>query len=415
MTQTHITASAVVAVGLAEVPQQLSAPANAVVGRIFDHGFDALGELFLALLIDGCRYDDFLHVDPFLRVGDERRLALRYEMYDFVMAQRLQYLISLVTIQSGLHRYQSLVYIAIVGEQSAIVAQQGSDYGLFCLSKLVEPIQFVAREEEQHACRGVRVGLVDDISRVLQQFQCRIDHRRKILVDDAKLVYLKRERVSPPASHANGIVVGKVLVNILDQLFLRKIVYDALGQFTLVAVVPQQHGVCLVAVAPSAPGLLKISLYRVGAVDVHHHSHIGLVDAHAEGVGGNDDSHLVVLPQLLPLVFHGGFQSRVIERGRQSLGVKHRGDVLAPSPAPHIDDGRAGHGTQDVYQLGFLVGGLSHDVSEILAFKAHAEHIARLKLQLILNVVDNLRCRRGGQGEHRNIGHDLPDVGNPQV
>ncbi len=78
-------------------------------------------------------------------------------------------------------------------------------------------------------------------------------------------------------------------------------------------------GVGRQAVAPGAAGLLVVGLDALGQVQVGDEAHVRLVDAHAEGDGGDDDD--AVLAQEALLVARAGL-------GRQAGVVGQRGPAL---------------------------------------------------------------------------------------
>ncbi len=55
-----------------------------------------------------------------------------------------------------------------------------------------------------------------------------------------------------------------------------------------VSVVKKQVAVCVAPVAPRAPDFLHVGFHASGAVEVHHATHILLVNTHAKGDSGND-------------------------------------------------------------------------------------------------------------------------------
>ena len=72
-----------------------------------------------------------------------------------------------------------------------------------------------------------------------------------------------------------------------------------------VAEAEEQQGLGRQAVAAGAAGLLVVALDGLGQVVVDDEAHVALVDAHAEGDGGDDDVHLVAREGVLdapPLV-----------------------------------------------------------------------------------------------------------------
>ena len=74
-----------------------------------------------------------------------------------------------------------------------------------------------------------------------------------------------------------------------------------------IVAVPQQMAAGWVAIATGAARLLVVRLDALGHVVVNHVAHVGLVDTHAKGVGGNHYLDIVVdkgalaLPASLPM------------------------------------------------------------------------------------------------------------------
>ena len=77
-----------------------------------------------------------------------------------------------------------------------------------------------------------------------------------------------------------------------------------------IVAVPQQVAAGRVAIAAGAASLLVVGLDALGHVVVDHVAHVGLVDAHAKGVGGNHHLDIVVDKSALALaagvVAHAG-------------------------------------------------------------------------------------------------------------
>ena len=99
------------------------------------------------------------------------------------------------------------------------------------------------------------------------------------------------------------------------------------------------------AVASGAARLLVVGLERLGHGGVADGAHVGLVDPHAEGVGGDDDLDLIghegALGAVAGLAVEAGVvggdadAERAPQRVRQLLGARAR---------PGVDDRRAGRG-----------------------------------------------------------------------
>ena len=144
-------------------------------------------------------------------------------------------------------------------------------------------------------------------------------------------------------------------------------------------------------------------------------THVGLVDAHAKGVGGHHDAEVVIVPVALPLVFGGMLQPRMVVGGTDALLFEQLADFLRIAARPHIDDGTAWNRLQDVYQLCVFVAGTAHDVCQVLPLKAHLEHVLLNEPQPFLDVVHHLGRSRGGEGQHGDVGLQTANVGNMEV
>ena len=104
-----------------------------------------------------------------------------------------------------------------------------------------------------------------------------------------------------------------LVVDVLDIIQRREGDALDLGEALPVAVVPQEDGVGGLAVAPGAARFLEIGLGAVRQVHMDHEPDVGLVDAHAEGVGAHHHADPVRLPVLLPEGAGGGADSGVVE------------------------------------------------------------------------------------------------------
>ena len=206
-----------------------------------------------------------------------------------------------------------------------------------------------------------------------------------------------------------------MVVDLSDVVFLGECVADTLQQLALVALVVEQHGVRLVAVAAGTPSLLEIGFDRVGTVDVDHHADVGLVDAHAEGVGRHHHAYLVLLPRLLALVLVGGVEAGMVEGGADAGSVEQVRYLLGTAAAAHVDDGRSFHIIQYMQQLVALVGGRADDVGQVAALERHAEDALLGKGQPLLNVVDDGGRGRRRQCQHGHVGQVVADVGYREV
>ena len=110
---------------------------------------------------------------------------------------------------------------------------------------------------------------------------------------------------------------------------------------------------------------------------MHDQSDVGLVDAHAKGIGGYDDARAVALPVALALVFHLVLQASMVEGGAEPGIAELLSQFLGTTATAHIDDGRAVGMRKGVDEFVELVGGILHRVGEVLALEGHAEDVER--------------------------------------
>ena len=160
----------------------------------------------------------------------------------------------------------------------------------------------------------------------------------------------------------------------------------------------------MLAVASGPTRLLKVGLDAVRAVHVHHQPHVGLVNAHSEGIGGHHHPHLIVLPLSLSLVFHGWAQTGMVEGGGNATGVEFLADVARLLAAARINHGAARHRTQNVNEFSLLVLRLPHHVGQVAALETHLEHVALGKLEQLLYVVHHQWGGCGGERQDRHTG-----------
>ena len=76
-----------------------------------------------------------------------------------------------------------------------------------------------------------------------------------------------------------------------------------------------KHATRGLAVAPGSAGFLIVGFERARHVVVDHRADVGLVDAHAEGVGGDDDLGLAAHEPFLRLVPLLAGQPGVVDDG----------------------------------------------------------------------------------------------------
>ncbi len=139
--------------------------------------------------------------------------------------------------------------------------------------------------------------------------------------------------------------------------------------------------------------------------------HVGLVDTHAEGVGGHHYTHLARSPLLLPYRALLARQTSVIETRADALGRKLRAKLLDAVARPHIDYGRAGDARQHAHELTELVLGAPDHIRQVGTGET-AAHDARLAERERIHYIgrDGLR-RRCRERQHGHARQQPPDLG----
>ena len=165
----------------------------------------------------------------------------------------------------------------------------------------------------------------------------------------------------------------------------------------------QQSAFGRVAVAPRSSRFLIIGFDAAGHVEVDDEPDVGLVDAHAEGVGGHDDRELAEGEPPL----HGGTllpgHAGVVPGGPHPVGVQHFGQVLHPEAGPHIDDAAFTVVLPKIAQQPLLAvvdaGGVDHTEPEVGAVDGGDHLRGVFDAQALKDVVPHPRVRRRGESQ----------------
>ena len=172
-----------------------------------------------------------------------------------------------------------------------------------------------------------------------------------------------------------------------------------------VRAVVQQDALRIGAVAASAASLLVVGLHGAGHVVVDHIVHVGLVDAHAKGVGGHHDLHPVVLEVLL-----GGAalligKASVVAPHREALGGELVADLLHGLAGGAVDDAAllllcAEDGRQRrVFRLG-----THHLEIQVGAVEAGGGHGGGAQAKQADDIIPHASCGGGREGAHGRAG-----------
>ncbi len=178
-----------------------------------------------------------------------------------------------------------------------------------------------------------------------------------------------------------------------------------------VAVLEQQQAVRGPAVPARSASLLQVALQRSGNLGVHDRANVRLVDAHAEGVGGDHHVDVALVEAALDLPFPLGRDAGMEVPGLEAALGERLGGLFRAPLGRAVDDGaarvfpvqRAGHRLVDV--LDALRGRRrNHDEFEIGALGAAVDHLeSRLQrpLEVLADIVDDIVLGGRGQAQDR--------------
>ena len=141
---------------------------------------------------------------------------------------------------------------------------------------------------------------------------------------------------------------------------------------------------------------------------VDHPAYIRLVDAHAEGNGGDHDLRVVADERLLIVASRVRIEARMVGEGADAVGLQPRGQLIHAPSRQTIDDSGAA-----LARLGqkFVVGALilrPDPVEEVGAIEAGEVDRGLAQRQLRDDVGANPRSRRRREREDRNLGVPTP-------
>ena len=196
-----------------------------------------------------------------------------------------------------------------------------------------------------------------------------------------------------------GVALGLLLVD------------EELGQPDVVGRVKEDAAGRL-PVPPGAAGLLVVALEVLGHIVVDDEPDVGLVDAHAEGVGGHHHLHPVEQKILLVLAAAGGVHLAVVGRGLDAQPPQHGTRLLHLADGAAIDDaGRVPLVEQEVHQGAGLFAfaqppGLQLQIG---AVEARRQPERLLQAQLGLDVPADPRGGGGRKGRDHRPGGQLVD------
>ena len=268
------------------------------------------------------------------------------------------------------------------------------------------------RHEQTHLRAILRARAALDVAGLLQSDERGL-HGHLVAHPGARGDLTRRKLDAPEARPRESVI------DLHDEFGRRVRAFDEVVLRALVGVVEEQEADRLSAVAASAAYLLVVGFNRAGQVEVHDETYVGLVNAHAEGVRGDDHlraaRHEVVLRAHALLVRH----PRV---------VADDGEPRVPELLRDLLDGLARRGIDDAGLAGVLRGELAY-ARELLALALRvgdadgevraveaADEGARVgQIQLFDDVGADVGRGRGRQGDGLRAANGFAEGAQAQV
>ena len=152
------------------------------------------------------------------------------------------------------------------------------------------------------------------------------------------------------AGDQRGVGLGIIFAELIDK--------ELLDEAVLIA--EENHAARGLAVAASAAGLLVIGFERAGHVVMDDEADVGLVDAHAESVGGDGDGAGGLHELFLVGGAGCGVHATVIssDRAAGDVAAEKAVDFFDAFAGRAVDDRAAGLVAKEIYQKAVFVGRL---------------------------------------------------------
>ena len=162
----------------------------------------------------------------------------------------------------------------------------------------------------------------------------------------------------------------------------------------------QQQAVGAQAIPAGAADLLVIAFDALRQIMMNDEAHVGFVDPHAKGDGGDHDGRLIAHEQALVLTPGGVVQARMVGERAVAVPVQLRGQGVHLLPRAAIDDARLVWMLgQEIEHLGQAVPARLDRQVQIGAVEAGHEFVGTTEAQDGLDVVAHTR---GGCGSQRH-------------
>ena len=235
------------------------------------------------------------------------------------------------------------------------------------------------------------------------------------VVVEANLFDVEVELHVGTAPHGDTVVVAQGPVDVADLFHRREVHLQVVPEALLVGGVAEQHGIRFLPVPPRAARLLEIRLQRFGSVHVHHEAHVGLVDTHAESIGGHHHLTPSGHPELLAMVALARVEPGVIICRRHSRLLQEPDHMLRAAAAAHVDDACPPYPPHYSQQAAELVAVVQNHVCQVFAHETRLEPAAVVHQQFRTDILGHPWRSRCREGNDRCCGVILAYVGNLKI
>ena len=162
------------------------------------------------------------------------------------------------------------------------------------------------------------------------------------------------------------------------------------------------------AIAAGAAGFLVVGFDILRQVAVDDEAHVGLIDAHPKGDGGDDDGGVVADEGFLASRAIIGLHAGVVGARADTVVVEQRGSGLDTFAGGAVDDARLTlAGAQEFDELGFPIALGAHFVEQVVAIERGADFDRVAQLQACLDVGSDFLGSGGGEGGDRDFRKSL--------
>ena len=210
-----------------------------------------------------------------------------------------QCLIDLFPGDTGARGNQSFVDEDKIGKKTCIGTEDSLQNGVDDRVLLQITVQFIAGNGKHEARCAVVLLDIFDIARKVEQFQGVMCLTNREMEGSAEILDNKVVGSILPKADSYLEEVSQGFIDTINKILLRELVGVTLLQPQVIATGTNGDSVCLFPITSGTSGLLIILFQRAGHIQMDDKTDVGLVDAHAEGVRGDDNPALSALPTIL--------------------------------------------------------------------------------------------------------------------